>query len=87
MGKKPKSYENPNNGFIPKVGDKVRLVGACHPHALNKVVEVTAVFEDEGKWWFESKHYSKDFKGEFVYSSGILGGVEKVSDEIPIDEF
>jgi hypothetical protein len=66
---------NPYNNYIPKVGERVRLIGACHPRGLGKVVEVTDVGEDEDGWWFASKH--KDARdGQDRFSSGELGGVE-----------
>lgn len=34
-----------NNGFVPVVGQKVRIVGRCHPRMLDKVVIVTQVDE------------------------------------------
>lgn len=67
---------NPNNSYIPKVGERVRIIGACHPRSLGKVCEVTDVgFDEERKvWWYGSKHLSH-CHGE-LFSSGDLGGVE-----------
>jgi len=64
---------NPENGYIPKENEYVRLVGACHPRSLGRIVRVTRVFEDFDGWWFESCHQER---GEVLYSSGVLGGVE-----------
>jgi hypothetical protein len=66
---------NPQNGYIPRPREYVRLVGACHPRSLGQIVLVTKVYEDEDGWWFESSHQER---GEVLYSSGILGGVEPV---------
>jgi hypothetical protein len=35
-----------NNGFIPKVGDKVKIIGNCHPKCLGKIVEVTGICQN-----------------------------------------
>jgi len=66
---------NPQNDYIPREGEYVRLVGACHPRGYKKVVRVTKVFEDSDDWWFESCH---EERGEVLYSGGLLGGVEPV---------
>jgi hypothetical protein len=65
-----------NNGFRPTVGQKVKVVGNCHPRMLGKIVEVTFV-DDES---VESKFYD-DLVGEEVFTSGKHGGFEPVTEE------
>lgn len=60
---------NPHNGYVPRAGEKVRVVGACHPRLLNQVVEVMEVGED----YCTTRHFGED--GEFRYSMGELGGL------------
>jgi hypothetical protein len=67
---------NPHNGYVPKVGEPVKVIGACHPALLGKVVEVTAV--DPHGLWAETK-YEHPVHGE-VYTSGELGGLEPVKE-------
>ncbi|RJQ25046.1 hypothetical protein C4577_06585 [Candidatus Parcubacteria bacterium] len=74
---------NPRNNFVPKVGDKVRIIGGCHPRALGKVVLVYELVVEDN--WYGSLHIDP-FYGE-VYSGGELGGLEPVSQDTPIDTF
>ena len=69
---------NPNNGYIPKIGEKVRIIGACHSNFLGKIVEVTKVYKVDGVWFFEEKHNDGE---ELFYSGGVLGGVEKIQEK------
>jgi hypothetical protein len=63
---------NPNNDFVPTVGQTVRVVGGCHPRLLGKVGRVTLV--DLKARWVEFC-YTND-KGEELFTGGLLGGVE-----------
>jgi hypothetical protein len=65
---------NPDNGYVPKVGEKVKVVGGCHPRMLGRVVEVTAV--NRAIWWAEIKY--TDDQGEEFYTGGLLGGLEPI---------
>lgn len=76
---------NPHNGYVPKVGERVRIIGACHPRCLGKVAEVTAVYEHDGEQWYECKLYYA-LTGEVCYSGGLLGGVEPAPG-CPIDVY
>lgn len=71
---------NPHNSYIPQVGDRVRIIGGCHPRCLGKVCEVTAVYcdQDDNRWYYEEKHYCAHphMKGEVVIGGGLLGGLE-----------
>lgn len=65
---------NPHNGFIPVIGQKVRVVGACHPGMVGKEAEVVAVYDsEEGK--FAEIKYVDEYLGE-LYTGGLLGGLE-----------
>lgn len=77
-----KSYRvNLNNGYIPKVGERVRVMGHCHPRCLGKVVEVSDVKEN----YYESWHY--DAVHGKVFSGGELGSLEAVPPETEVDTF
>lgn len=92
---------NPQNGYIPYVGERVRIIGACHPRCLGKVVEVTAIYQhktmDSDEWFFEEKHIGacpnpNECDGELcgktaVHGGGVIGGLEHVGDDTPIDTF
>lgn len=86
---------NPNNGYIPTKGEKVRIIGACHPMCLNYIVEVVNVHKMDGEWFFENKYVKQpdyieaiqraDLGGDIMYSGGLLGGVEPVGEPKPTD--
>lgn len=65
-----------NNGYRPSVGEKVKVVGNCHPRLLGKVVEVTFVDDTS----VESKYFD-DLLGEEVFTSGMHGGFESLKEE------
>lgn len=79
------SIPNPHNGYIPKVGERVRIIGACHSRYLDKVVKVMGIFDYDGEAWFSSIH--TDSNGEVYHSSGLLGGVEPVDQSTPLSVF
>lgn len=66
---------NPHNGFVPRVGQLVRVVGGFHPKSVGRVVEVTRV----GGGFAETRYLRDD--GEWAYGSGELGGLEAT--EVP----
>lgn len=61
---------NPKNGFVPVVGQKVKVIGNCHPRLFGKIAEVIDV--DEGSACIR---YLDD-DGELMTTSGELGGLE-----------
>lgn len=71
------SIPNPHNGFIPAVDQEVKIIGACHPKSLGKVVTVTAVYEFAGEMWYDSRWFDEKFG--WLSSSGVLGGVEPIT--------
>lgn len=66
-----------NNGFIPKIGQKVRVLGRCHPRIVNKVFLVTG---SDDKF-----HELTDAQGNVT--GGQHGGLDLVSDDISLDSF
>lgn len=59
--------------YIPKIGDKIRFLGLCHPLSLGKVKEVTDVTPHTiDAHWVETKDGDR-------YSGGVLSEVEKVN--------
>ena len=70
-----------NNGFRPKKHQKCRIVGRCHPRCVNKVVLVTDVDGD----FYQCMYYN--LEGEERHGGGLLGGLEPMPDNTPIDKF
>ena len=70
---------NPQNGYIPRPREYVRLVGACHPRSLGHIVLVTKVYEDEDGWWFESSHQER---GEVLYKKVYAVNADRVRSEM-----
>jgi hypothetical protein len=68
-----------DNGFRPSRGQKVRVVGRCHPRIYNKVVRVSDV-DDEG-----TTIYYDTTDGEGAYTWGRYGGLEPVDESTPCD--
>lgn len=62
---------NPNNGYIPRVGEVVKVAGACHPRLLGQFVRVNRIYDD----WHEVELESGDL------TSGQTGGLEKADAE------
>jgi len=75
---------NPHNDVIPEVGQHCRIIGACHPRCLGKVVEIVQVYEYKGVPSYESRHIGND--GDWIYSGGDLGGLEPANGEAVWDE-
>jgi hypothetical protein len=67
--------------YIPKVGEKVRMLSLCHPHTLGKVKKVVSVELGtlENVHWMQTECEGKD--GEPWFSSGLLGEVEPVKED------
>jgi hypothetical protein len=67
--------------YIPKVGEKVRILSLCHPNSLGKVKKVVHVELGtlENVHWMQTEFIDED--GEPYYSSGLLGEVEPVKEE------
>lgn len=63
-----------NPPFIPKIGNKIKILSLCHPKLLGEVREITNIHEYTIKVFYIT---SKDFKDEFS-TVGILSEVEKV---------
>ena len=64
---------NPRNGYVPIPGELVRVVGACHPSMLGRIVQVTRVYDG----WADIK-YEHPEHGT-LYTSGELGGLEPLA--------
>jgi hypothetical protein len=62
---------NPENGYIPRVGEIVKIVGGCHPRILNQFAYVTEVNDD----WHEVELEEGSLTG------GRSGGLEKADPE------
>jgi hypothetical protein len=69
-----------DNGFRPIVGQKVRVVGRCHPRLYGKVVIVTETDEESHTISYKSKCHG------MLSTSGLHGGLEPVNDDSPIWE-
>ena len=67
---------NPNNGFVPMIGDVVRFIGACRPKLLNKLGLVVLPLVHKNSC--ETLFYDEELK-EWFYTSGEFGGFAKVS--------
>lgn len=67
---------NPANDFVPAPGQLVRVVGNCTNQLLGRVVEVVAVADG-----FATVRYRDDRPGEYVSTTGALGGLEPVPQE------
>lgn len=65
---------NPDNKYIPAPGEQVRVVSACHPLLLGKVVTVVNVAQVEDGHFCEIEYDGPD--GESLYTCGLLGGLE-----------
>ncbi len=70
-----------DNGFRPVKGQKVRIVGRCHPRLLNKVVLVTSVDEEGTTLYYDTD--DTDERGRYTW--GQHGGLEPVDDSVPCD--
>ena len=77
---------NPNNDFLPSVGQWVKIVGACHPRLLGAVVYVDSVeWDEEEQTWFIGLRYYEEggtWAG-WMYTSGVYGGLEPYDGPIP----
>lgn len=58
-----------DNGFRPMKGERVRVIGNCHPKLVNKIVDVVDVYEDGATLGYEDE-------GEYVTTAGMHGGLE-----------
>lgn len=74
--------------YIPKIGDRIRIIGGCSLPYHNKIGEVTRVFSQttKGDWWYEAKFLGPN--GEPVTFNGMLGNnnIEKVSPSMLVDK-
>ncbi len=65
---------NPRNGYVPTVGERVRVVGNCHPQLVGREVEVVQVY---GTDWADIKYALED--DLVLISGGELGGLEPLA--------
>lgn len=84
---------NPRNGFVPQLNDLVRVVGACHPRMVGKIVRVISIeppdpnYKDKygvGMDYHALTEFSEGpsyTSGELLYTSGEVGGFEFVASE------
>lgn len=63
---------NPNNGYTPKTGEMVRVIGNCHPRLLGKVGRVIRVLDNYADIEYEDPRFGT------VITCGALGGLEPV---------
>ncbi len=68
-----KMIPNPLNDYVPRVGDKVRIIGNCHERLLNKIVTITQVYGV----FYECTYFDDRIK-EVVFTGGELGGLEPI---------
>jgi hypothetical protein len=66
-----------DNGFRPKVGQRVKIVGNSHPRLIGIEAEVVAVYEEDGHWWADKK-FVDPWTGRVVIGCGRLGGLEPI---------